>query len=46
MKLRQKCMNRLVDRLLELQRQETEAKEQISHWGLIVEQLARLTGEN
>jgi hypothetical protein len=26
-------------------RQETEIKEQISHWGPIVEQLARLTGE-
>jgi hypothetical protein len=33
------------DRLKELLRQETEAKEQISHWGPIVEQLARLTGE-
>jgi len=33
------------DRLRELLRQETEAKEQISHWGPIVEQLARLTGE-
>jgi len=33
------------DRLKELLRQETEAKEQISHWGSIVEQLARLTGE-
>jgi hypothetical protein len=32
-------------RLRELLRQETEAKEQISHWGPIVEQLARLTGE-
>lgn len=33
------------DRLLELLRQETEIKEQISHWGPIVEQLAHLTGE-
>jgi len=33
------------DRLKELLRQEIEAKEQISHWGPIVEQLARLTGE-
>ena len=33
------------DRLLELLRQETEITEQISHWGPIVEQLARLTGE-
>jgi len=33
------------DRLLELVRQEGEIKEQISHWGPIVEQLARLTGE-
>ena len=33
------------DRFKELLRQETEAKEQISHWGPIVEQLARLTGE-
>jgi len=33
------------DRLRELLRQETESKEQISHWGPIVEQLARLTGE-
>jgi|SRR5882724_780254 len=33
------------DRLRELMRQETEIKEQISHWGPIVEQLARLTGE-
>ena len=33
------------DRLKELLRQETDAKEQISHWGPIVEQLARLTGE-
>jgi hypothetical protein len=33
------------DRLRELIRQETEIKEQISHWGPIVEQLARLTGE-
>jgi hypothetical protein len=29
----------------ELLRQETEIKDQISHWGSIVEQLARLTGE-
>jgi len=33
------------DKLRELLRQETEAKEQISHWGPIVEQLARLTCE-
>jgi len=33
------------ERLLELLRQETEIREQISHWGPIVEQLARLTGE-
>ena len=33
------------ERLKELLRQETEIKEQISHWGPIVEQLARLTGE-
>jgi hypothetical protein len=33
------------ERLKELLRQETEAKEQISHWVPIVEQLARLTGE-
>src|SRR6478672_871318 len=33
------------DRLKELLRQETEVKDQISHWGPIVEQLARLTGE-
>jgi hypothetical protein len=33
------------DRLKELLRQETEIKDQISHWGPIVEQLARLTGE-
>src|SRR5579859_6706919 len=33
------------DRLKELLRQEAEIKEQISHWGPIVEQLARLTGE-
>jgi hypothetical protein len=33
------------DRLLELLRQETEIKDQISHWGPIVEQLARLCGE-
>jgi len=32
-------------RLLELLRQETETKEQISHWAPIVEQLARLVGE-
>src|SRR6476620_7948244 len=32
------------DRLKELLRQEIESKEQISHWGPIVEQLARLTG--
>src|SRR5260370_42546063 len=33
------------ERLKELLRQETEIKEQISHWGPIVEQLARLLGE-
>jgi len=33
------------DRLRELVRQETEIKDQISHWGPIVEQLARLSGE-
>ena len=33
------------ERLKELLRQETEVKDQISHWGPIVEQLARLTGE-
>jgi hypothetical protein len=33
------------NRLLELLRQEAEIKEQISHWGPIVEHLARLTGE-
>ena len=33
------------DRLKSLLRQETETKEQISHWAPIVEQLARLTGE-
>jgi hypothetical protein len=33
------------DKLRELVRQEAEIKEQISHWGPIVEQLARLSGE-
>jgi hypothetical protein len=33
------------ERLKELLRQETDVKEQISHWGPIVEQLARLIGE-
>jgi len=33
------------DRLRELLRQEIEVKDQISHWGPIVEQLASLTGE-
>jgi hypothetical protein len=33
------------ERLKELLRQETETKEQISHWGPIVERLARLVGE-
>ena len=33
------------ERLRQLVRQETEIKDQISHWGPIVEQLARLTGE-
>jgi hypothetical protein len=33
------------ERLKELLRQEIEIKDQISHWGPIVEQLARLTGE-
>jgi hypothetical protein len=32
------------DRLLELLKQEKEAKEQISHWAPIVEQLAKLSG--
>jgi hypothetical protein len=33
------------DRLKELLRQAIEIKEQISHWGPVVEQLARLSGE-
>ena len=33
------------DRLKELLRREIEVKEQITHWGPIVEQLAQLTGE-
>ena len=33
------------ERLRELLRQEAEIKHQISHWGPIVEQLARLSGE-
>jgi hypothetical protein len=33
------------DRLRELLRQEAEIKEQISHWGPVVERLARLSGE-
>jgi hypothetical protein len=33
------------ERLKELIRQEAEIKDQISHWGPIVEQLASLTGE-
>ena len=33
------------NRLLELLRQETEVKQQISHWGPIIEQLAKLAGE-
>ena len=33
------------DRLKELLRQEIEIKEQISHWGPVLEQLAKLTGE-
>ena len=33
------------ERLLELLRQEIEIKEQISHWGPVVERLARLSGE-
>jgi hypothetical protein len=33
------------DRLKELVQQEAEIKEQISHWGPIVERLARLSGE-
>jgi hypothetical protein len=33
------------EKLKELLRQETEIKEQISHWGPVVEQLARLSGE-
>jgi hypothetical protein len=32
------------DKLLELMRQEKDAKDQISHWAPIVEQLAKLTG--
>jgi hypothetical protein len=33
------------DRLNELLRQEAEIKEQVSHWGPIVERLAKLAGE-
>ena len=33
------------ERFSELLRQEVEAKQQISHWGPIVEQLATLAGE-
>jgi len=33
------------EKLRELVRQEIEVKDQISHWGPLVEQLARLTGE-
>jgi hypothetical protein len=33
------------DRLRDLVRQEAEIKDRITHWGPIVEQLARLTGE-
>ncbi|MGC2745793.1 MAG: hypothetical protein WA672_21700 [Candidatus Angelobacter sp.] len=33
------------DKLRELLRQEIEIRDQISHWGPVVEQLARLTGE-
>src|SRR5258707_12846408 len=33
------------DRLRELLRQEIDIKDQISHWGPVVEQLARLSGE-
>jgi hypothetical protein len=33
------------ERLKELLRQEIEIKDQITHWGPVVEQLARLTGE-
>ena len=33
------------ERLKELLRQEAEIKDQVTHWGPIVEQLARLTGE-
>jgi hypothetical protein len=33
------------DKLKELLRQEAEIKEQISHWGPIVEQLAKLSGQ-
>jgi hypothetical protein len=33
------------ERLMELLRQEKEAKDQISHWAPIVEQLAKLSGE-
>jgi len=35
-----------LERLRELMRRETETKEQISHWGPVVEQLARLIGES
>jgi hypothetical protein len=45
MKLQRKCMNPQRDRLKELLRQETDIKEQISHWGPVVDRLARLTGE-
>jgi hypothetical protein len=34
-----------LDRLLDLLCQEKDVKNQISHWGSIVEQLAKLTGE-
>src|SRR6476660_4858930 len=33
------------DRIKELLRQEAEIKEQVSHWGPIVERLAKLAGE-
>jgi hypothetical protein len=33
------------DRLLELLRQESEIKDKISHWGPVVERLAKLSGE-
>jgi hypothetical protein len=40
-----KLLETAQDRLRGLLRQETEVKEHISHWGPIVEQLAKLCGE-